>query len=94
MILERLEKEPEPAMEVGESKVLVPPTDKKAPKKSNKHEFYKVLDVALDCDLKIAKGKVVLVDNSMVEEITGPKGETYLFILENYVLGFFLEGAR
>lgn len=73
--------------------VLVPPNEKRT-KKTNKFEFYKVVDVAIDCELKIAKGKVVLVDNSMVEEVVSPDGVKYLFILENHIRGFFLDGER
>jgi len=46
----------------------------------------KVLDYALSCDLLWIRGELAVVERNMIREIK-VKNNTYLVILENYVLG-------
>ena len=72
-------KEAEPEQE---SFVLVPDTYKpKSP-----YVQAKVLDFAHDCKINIRKNQIVIVDNSMIQEIDINK-ETNFLVLENYVVG-------
>ena len=46
----------------------------------------KVLDFAHDCKIKVRKNQIVVVDNSMIQEIEINK-KTNFVVLENYVVG-------
>ena len=73
----------EPAKE--ESFVLVPDEYKIAKKTS--HGVYNVLDAAEDCEKVLdCKGKQIVVDETMVQEIV-LSSKTYYLVLENYVYG-------
>jgi co-chaperonin GroES (HSP10) len=72
----------------SKSSILLPEETKE--KIQDKHKCYMVSQVAVDCHLKSAKDKKVLVDNAMVEELKiGDK--TYHMVLENYVIGIFFD---
>ena len=71
------EQEPE-----QESFVLVP--DSYQPK--SPYIQAKVLDFAHDCKIKVRKNQIVVVDNSMIQEIDINKKTNFL-VLENYVVG-------
>ena len=43
---------------------------------------------AEDCNLNAAPGSKLLINNTMLEEIS-VDGNTYCLVLENYVLGYF-----
>lgn len=65
-----------------ESFVLVP--DSYQPK--SPYVQAKVLDFAHDCKIKVRKNQIVVVDNSMIQEIEINK-KTNFVVLENYVVG-------
>jgi len=82
LLVEKVELE-EPQQE--QSFVLVP-DDYKIAKKSS-HGVYNVLDAAADCEKVLdCKGKEIIVDETMVQEIV-LSSEKYYLILENYVCG-------
>lgn len=59
-------------------------------------KLYKVLEVAVDCSSNFrssAKGKYVVADVSMVEQLTF-LGKQYTIINEVYVRGMFLDVVR
>ena len=74
--------EPVKEEEQQESFVLVPETYKPA----SPYTTVKVLDLADDCKINIKKDQIIVVDNSMVQQIEINKKTSFL-ILENYVMG-------
>jgi co-chaperonin GroES (HSP10) len=65
-----------------ESFVLVPETYKA----TSPYISAKVLDFAVDCKINVKKDQIIVIDNSMIQEIEINE-ETSFLILENYVLG-------
>ena len=51
-----------------------------------------VLDSSPDCSMDIQWSREIIVQSSMIEEIS-LRGETHYMILENYVLGMVKKGA-
>lgn len=78
LLVEPVENEPKK----DESFVLVPKTYKQ----SSPYVSVKVLDFADDCKINIKKDQIIVIDNSMVQEIEINKKTNFL-ILENYVMG-------
>lgn len=81
--------EPTAKEEQEESTVLVP-NDYSVPK--SRYDLYKVVAVSIDCEKfnQDDVGKLVVVNNSTVEEIKVMNHIQYL-MLENHVYGIFLE---
>ena len=66
-----------------ESAVLLP-ENYEAPK--SPYASARVLAIAPDVSQRVLAGEVIMVDRSMVNEVTF-RGETYYLVLENYILG-------
>ena len=83
LLIDLMKSEPEPSMEASFTGVLLP-EDYKPTKK----EFVtaRVRDVAPDCSVGVSKGDRVVINNTMIQELTLDTGKVNI-ILENYVLG-------
>jgi len=68
--------------EKQESFVLVPD----AYKPKSPYIQAKVIDFADDCKINVKKDQIIVVDNSMVQQVEINKKTSFL-ILENYVMG-------
>lgn len=80
--------EPIEEKEGGEtSQVLLPESFKK----KSLYISAKVIDTASDCKIEVKKNQIVLVDNSMVQEVEINEKTNYL-VLENYILGILDQG--
>ena len=80
LLIEKVEDKPK-----EESCVLVPDEYRLA--KKSLHGVYTVLDSASDCEKVVdSKGRKIVVDESMVQEIALME-ETHYLVLENYVYG-------
>jgi co-chaperonin GroES (HSP10) len=62
--------------------VLVPDDYRPAPR----HARVKVIEKAEDCKIPVFSGAIVIVNSSMIEEVTVGE-EVYSLILENHILG-------
>ena len=78
LLIEKVEEK----KEESKSTILVP-DDYKV--KTSPHGWYNVLSVANDCSIDV-RGHTILVNESMVEEISIDNSKYYL-ILENYIYG-------
>jgi co-chaperonin GroES (HSP10) len=65
-----------------ESFVLVPETYKK----TSLYISAKVVDFAEDCKINVKKDQIIVIDNSMLQEVEINEKTNFL-ILENYVMG-------
>ena len=72
--------------ELDESTILVP----EGYKPRSAHRTAKVLAIAKDSKFEGYEGRSVIVNNTMVEELS-ISGNTYHFILENHVMGLIEE---
>jgi co-chaperonin GroES (HSP10) len=68
--------------EKEQSTVLVPEGYKSKPR----HGRVKVLEKAEDCKIPVSVGDILIVNSSMIEEVTVSTA-TYSLILENHILG-------
>jgi hypothetical protein len=68
--------------EEKESFVLVPETYKR----TSPYISAKVVDFAEDCKINVKKDQIIVIDNSMLQEVEINEKTNFL-ILENYVMG-------
>jgi co-chaperonin GroES (HSP10) len=83
ILIDLTKSEPEPSPEGSFTGVLLP-EDYKPIKKE--YVTARVRDVAPDCSVGVSKGDRVVINNTMVQELTLDTGKVNI-ILENYVLG-------
>jgi len=71
--------------------VILPEEYKKSKKSQERFKCYKIVNNSIDCipNLKEKKGRLVIVEESMVEEIVF-EGKKYKLIQENYIIGMFI----
>ena len=74
-----------------EQKVLLPEEYKKSKKTQERYKCYMIVSNSVDCstNFRDKKDRIVVVEDSMVEEIEF-KGTKYKIIQECYVVGMFV----
>ena len=74
-----------------QKEVMVPEDYKKSKKTQERYKCYRIVTNSVDCtsNFREKKDRVVVVEDSMVEEVTF-RGTKYKLIQECYVVGMFV----
>lgn len=92
VLLEEIVEDNKKKDEIEENLIFVSP-EQKPNKQQQFLKKYKILDVAIDCNLNLrnsGKNKTTIVDVSMVETFEF-EGIKYSIVAENHVRGYFME---